>query len=57
MGEALDALLPQEGSAFFFRKAQRALTGLVVHEHQEVDFLERARRPALALRAPTFDEA
>jgi hypothetical protein len=44
-GDALDALLPQEGSAFFFRKAQCALTGLVVHQQQEVDFLERARNP------------
>jgi hypothetical protein len=56
-GDALDAFLPQEGSAFFFRKAQRALTGLVVHQQQEVDFLERARRPALALRAPAFHAA
>ncbi len=44
-------------SAFFIRKAQRALTGLVVHQQQEVDFLERARRPALALRAPAFHAA
>src|SRR5437879_5159748 len=56
-GDALDALLTQEGSAFFFRKAQRALTGLVVHQQQEVDFLERARHPALALRAPRFHAA
>jgi hypothetical protein len=56
-GDALDALFPQEGSAFFFRKAQRALTGLVVHQQQEIDFLERARRPALPLCAPAFHAA
>src|SRR5580704_18773215 len=56
-GDALDALLPQEGPAFFFRKAQCALTGLVVYQQQEVDFLERTRRPALALRAPAFHAA
>src|SRR6202041_3184073 len=48
---------PQEGSAFFFGKAQRALTSLVVHQQQEVDFLERARCPAFALRAPAFHAA
>src|SRR5208282_3006077 len=56
-GDALEALLPQKGSAFFFRKAQRALTCLVVHLQQEVDFLERARRAPLALRAPAFHAA
>ncbi|MFZ0413610.1 MAG: hypothetical protein WAM15_02085, partial [Candidatus Acidiferrales bacterium] len=50
--DALYALLPKEGSAFFFRKAQRALTRLVVYQQQEVNFLKRARRPAFALRAP-----
>src|ERR1019366_60062 len=55
--DALEALLPQEGSAFFFSKAQRAQTGLVVHQQQEVDFLERARHPALAFRAPAFHAA
>src|SRR5208283_4553340 len=56
-GDALAALLPQEGPAFFFRKAQRALTGLIVHQQQEVDFLERARRPSLAFRVPAFHAA
>jgi hypothetical protein len=48
---------PEEGSAFFFCKAQRALTSLVVHQQQGVDFLERARSPAFALRAPAFHAA
>src|SRR5260370_23848404 len=56
-GNALYAFLPQEGSAFFIRKAQRALTGLVVHQKQEVDFLERALPPALAFRALAFHAA
>jgi hypothetical protein len=56
-GDALGALLPQEGSAFLFRKAQSALTGLIVHQQQEGDFLKRAQHPALALRAPAFHAA
>src|SRR5580704_1384934 len=55
--DTLDAFLSQEGAALFFREAQRALTGLVVNQQQEVDFPERARRSALALRAPAFHAA
>ena len=50
-GDSLEALFPQEGSTFFFRKAQCALTGLRRAPAAGVHFLERARRLALAAPA------